>query len=112
MELRVQAIDGENEMGRTEKIVFCSKEPRSYVITPHRYFGTRGSQIAFPLFLLVACVYFSAAAQTAQSHIKKSCASSTAMVTELYRRLKKRTRESSSMDTAGVLRRRWYSLES
>jgi len=55
-------------MGRTEKIVFCSKEPRAYIITPHRYFGTRGSRIAFPLFLLVACVFFSAAAQTAQSH--------------------------------------------
>jgi hypothetical protein len=44
-----------------------NKEPRSHVITFHRYPGTTGRQLAFLLFLLVVCVSFSAVAQTAQS---------------------------------------------
>lgn len=56
-------------MGRAERVVFCGKEPSSYAITLHRYFGTRGSRIAFLLFLLVVCFSFSAAAQTTESQM-------------------------------------------
>jgi hypothetical protein len=56
-------------MGRAERAVFCGKEPRSFAITLHRYFGTRGSRIAFLLFLLVVCFSFSAAAQTTESQM-------------------------------------------
>ena len=55
-------------MGRTEKTVFCSKEPRSHAITLHRYFGARGRRFALLLFLLVVCFPFCAVAQTAQSN--------------------------------------------
>jgi hypothetical protein len=63
------AVSGQGipDSGGSAAFGSISKEPRSHVITYHRFPGTPGRHFAFLLFLLVMCVSFCAMAQTPQS---------------------------------------------